>query len=184
MVALHSTALASAGLTLPAEYLVPRWYAVHTCPRHEKRVAEQLSGKNVEHFLPLYEAVHRWKDRRAKVQLPLFPGYIFVHIALKDRLQVLEIPSIVQIVSFRGQPSCLPQREIDALRNGLANRLRAEPYPYLKVGRRVRVRSGPLFGAEGILLRKKDTFRLVLSLELIMRSVAVEVDVADVEPLP
>ena len=112
----------------------------------------------------------------------LFPGYVFVHLDLKDRLRVLQVPSVVRFVSFNGHPAPLPDSEIEALNSGLAGGVRAEPHPYLKVGRRVRVKHGPLAGAQGILVRRKDKFRVVLSIDLIMRSVAVEVDEADVEP--
>ena len=168
----------------PMAAAVPaRWYAIYTCARHEKRVSEQLQLRQVESFLPLYDAVHRWKDRRVHLQLPLFPGYVFVHIAPSDRLRVLELPSVVRMVGFNGQPAALADEEIVSLRDGLAGQLRAEPHPYLKVGRRVRVRRGPLAGRDGILLRKKDKLRLVLSIDLIQRSVAVEVDAADIEPV-
>src|SRR5437899_2131197 len=119
-----------------------RWYAVYTLPRHEKLVAHQLAQKSVESYLPLYEAIHRWKDRRARVQLPLFPGYVFVQIPLCERLKVLEIASVLRIVSFKGQAAPLPEGEIEALKNALLHR-KAEPYPYLTVGKRVRVNAGP-----------------------------------------
>ncbi len=159
-----------------------RWYAVYTAARHEKRVAEQLERRRVECFLPLYEAVHRWKDRRARVTLPLFPSYVFVRIALPDRLQVLQVPSVVRLVSFQGEPTPLPDSEIEVLRRGLAQ-THAMPHPYLKVGRRVRIKSGPFQGMEGILKRRKDNFRLVLSLDLIMRSIVLDIDAAVIEPL-
>lgn len=159
------------------------WYAAYTCPRHEKKVYEQLERRQVETFLPLYEAVHRWKDRRARVELPLFPGYIFVRIALAERLRVLEVPSVVRLVAFNGQPAPLPEREIDTLRQGLSPQLKPAPHPYLTVGRRVRVTRGPMAGLEGIVKRRRDTFRLVLSIDLIMRSISVELDAADVEPI-
>jgi len=167
---------------LPAAYLEPRWYAAYTCARHEKRVAQQLERRSVELFLPLYEAVHRWKNGRARLQLPLFPSYVFVRIALKDRLRVLEIPSVVRLVGFNGLPTALPDEEMEALRNGLARQLRAEPHPYLKVGRRVRIRSGPFVGLEGILVRRKGNLRVVLSIDLIMRSVVLDVDATLIEP--
>jgi transcription antitermination factor NusG len=160
-----------------------RWYAIYTCARHEKRVSEQLERKSIERFLPLYEAEHRWKDRRVRVQLPLFPGYLFVHIPLAQKLKVLELPSVVRLVAFQGVPAALPEEEMAALRNGLEGNLRVEPHPYLKVGRRVRVVRGPLAGMDGILVRKKDRLRLVISIDLIMRSMAVEIDAADVEAL-
>jgi transcription antitermination factor NusG len=159
------------------------WYAVYTNARHEKRVTEYLVGRSVECYLPPYRSVRRWQDRRKEVELPLFPGYLFVRIAYRSRLQVLTAPGVVQIISFDGKPAPIREAEIETLRQGLSHSTGFEPHPYLKVGKRVRVRSGPLSGIEGILLRRKDGFRLVLSIELIMRSVATEVDEADVEPV-
>ena len=161
----------------------PCWYALYTCPRHEKQVAAYLGRKQVDHFLPLYETVRSWKDRRAHVRLPLFPGYVFVHVSVRDRLQVLNVPGVVRLVASNGRPVPVAEDEIEALRHGLADGLRAEPHPFLRVGRRVRVKNGPLVGMEGLLVRRKQKFRLVLSVDLIMRSVAIEVDVADVEPV-
>jgi transcription antitermination factor NusG len=160
----------------------PHWYAAYVCARHEKQVVLQLQERRVNCFLPVYRSLRRWKDRRKELELVLFPGYVFVHLDLKDRLRVLQLPSVVRFVSFNGQPAPLPDSEIEILSKGLASGIRAEPHPYLKVGHRVRVRSGPLAGAQGILQRKKDKFRVVLSIDLIMRSVAVEVDEADIEP--
>ncbi len=171
-------------LRLPEAYFEPRWYAAYTCANHEKRVAEQLEQRSVEHFLPLYETVRRWKDRRMRLQLPLFSGYVFVRLALRNRLQVLQVPSVVRLVGFHGLPTPLQEGEIEALRDMLARPLCAEPHPYLIVGRRVRIKTGPLAGAEGILVRAKNRYRIVLSIDLIMRSIAVEVDTADVEPAP
>jgi len=159
-----------------------RWYATHVCSRHEKQVLSQLEERNIACFLPVYRSLRRWKDRRKELELVLFPGYVFVHIDLKDRLRILQLPSVVRFVSFNRQPAPLPDEEIEILSKGLASGIRAEPHPYLKVGQRVHVRSGPLAGADGILTRRKDKFRVVLSIDLIMRSVAVEVDEADIEP--
>jgi transcription antitermination factor NusG len=158
-----------------------RWYATYVCSRHEKQVLSQLQERNVSCFLPVYRSLRRWKDRRKELELVLFPGYVFVHIDLKERLRVLQLPSVVRFVSFNGQPAALPDAEIDALTRGLASGIRAEPHPYLKAGQRVYIRYGPLAGAHGILLRRKDKFRVVLSIDLIMRSVAVEVGEADIE---
>ncbi len=166
---------------LPAEFYEPRWYAAYTCAKHEKRVAEQFTQRALENFLPQYESVRRWKDRRVKLQLPLFPGYVFVRLALRDRLRVLETPSVVRLVGFNGRPAALPDKEMEALRACVKARLAAEPHAYLTVGRRVRIKTGPLAELEGVLIRKKNTFRVVLSLDLIARSAAVEVDAADVE---
>lgn len=165
---------------LGAAYCEPRWYAAYTCANHEKQVAAQLRERSVEHFLPLYDTVHRWKDRRVRLQLPLFPGYVFVRLALRDRLNVLQVPSVARLVGFGGGfPAALPETEIETLRAGLCGGLRAQPHPYLSVGRRVRIVNGPLAGMEGILLRRKGNLRVVLSLDLIMRSIAVEADLAD-----
>jgi transcription antitermination factor NusG len=166
----------------PSNYVEARWYAVHTNSRHEKTVAQQMDGSQIPNFLPLYKSVRRWKDRKKQVELPLFPGYVFVHIALRDKLQVLKVPGVVQLISFNGRPASLPDAEIDALRNGLARSLVAEPHPYLAVGKKVRVHSGPFAGVEGILIRRKEKFRVVLSIHLIQRSVAVEVDETEIEP--
>ncbi len=168
---------------LPLEFVEPRWYAVHTYPRHEKRVAEQFKHKCIDSFLPLYRTVHRWRDRRVELEVPLFPGYVFVHTALKHRLQIAQVPSVVRFVSFGPSPTPIPDTEIETLRNGLASGAKAEPHPYLKLGCRVRIECGPLKGAEGVLVRKKDNLRVVLSVDLIMRSIAVEVDESDIAEL-
>jgi transcription antitermination factor NusG len=181
-----STSIAPAGsphLWIPADSQ-PFWYAAYTSANHEKKAAAEISRRGVESFLPLYRAVRRWSDRRVELEMPLFPGYVFVHLALRERLKVLLVPGVVKLVGFGGSPAALPDEQIEALRAGLDGQLLAEPHPYLMVGRRVRIVRGPLCGAEGILVRKKSVFRVVLSLELIMHSVAVEVDAADVEPLP
>lgn len=167
----------------PERFNERQWYAAHTRSRHEKRVAEQLARKNVNFFLPLYQAEHRWKDRLARVELPLFPGYLFVQIPLRERLRVLEVPGVVRLISSRGEPVPLDESEINILRQGLTQMIKAEPHPYLRIGQRVRVKSGAFKGLEGILERKKDSYRIIISVDLIMRSIAVEISVADVDPL-
>src|SRR6266852_2159395 len=107
------------GLVLPSDYLEARWYAAYTCANHEKRVREQLEQRSVEAFLPVYETLRRWKDRRMRLQMPLFPGYVFVRMALVDRLQVLQIPGVAKLVGFSGTPTALPEGEIEALRTSL-----------------------------------------------------------------
>jgi transcription antitermination factor NusG len=159
------------------------WYAAYTCAQHEKRVAEQLCKREVTHFLPLYSTLRRWKDRRVRLALPLFPGYVFVRLALQDRLRVLEIPSVVRLVGFGGSPSALPEEEVEILRSGLAEGVQAEPHPFLTVGRRVRIVRGPFANFEGILQRKKNSFRLIVSVELIQSSFAVNVEASDVQPV-
>lgn len=166
-----------------SEYFSARWYVAQTRSRHEKSVAEQLEGKGIEHFLPLYETVSRWKDRRMRLQMPLFAGYIFVRFPLSERLRALEIPGLARLVSFGGLAVALPDDEMEAMRNGLMSSLRAEPHPYLIVGRRVRIMGGPFAGIEGVLKRKKSNLRVVVSLDLIQRAIAVDVAATDIEPL-
>src|SRR5208283_3652202 len=110
------------------------WYALYTCPRHEKRVAEQIEQRHISCFLPLYRSVRRWKDRRKELELALFPGYVFVRIAPQNRLHVLKVPGVVRLVTFNGLPSALPESEIESLRRGLAGHVSMAPHPYLQVG--------------------------------------------------
>jgi transcription termination/antitermination protein NusG len=166
---------------LPSESRELKWYAAYTCARHEKRATELLERKSVETLLPLYETVHRWKNGLARVRLPLFPGYVFVRIALANRLQVLEVPSIVRLVGFCGQPAPLPEEDIETIQSCLKQGPSFEPHPYLKVGRRVRITTGPLAGCEGLLVRKKGNLRVVLSIELIQRSVMLDVPASSLE---
>jgi transcription antitermination factor NusG len=178
----HPEPVLPLGLRPRIEYFEPHWYAAYTCANHEKGVTQQLERRSVECFLPLYESVRRWKDRRVRLQLPLFPGYVFVRLALRDRLQVLETPGVCRLVGFDGHPVPLPEGDIEVIRARLAGVYRMEPHPYLQSGRRVRVLSGPLEGLTGIVLRQKNRTRFVISLEMLMRSVAVEIDSADFDP--
>jgi len=162
-----------------AERAQVQWYAVYACANHEKRVAEQLASHGVEHFLPQYESVRRWKDRKVRLQLPLFPGYLFVHLVAEGRLRVLQVPGVVRLVGFNGSPTPMPDEDLERIREFLGQGLRAEPHPYLRAGRRTRVVRGPLAGMEGIVLRRKSRNRLVLSFDLIQRSMAIEIDEAD-----
>jgi len=173
---------ATSSVSVPA-LATGAWYAAYTCSRHEKRVAQQLQDRGIEHFLPVYRSVRRWKDRKKELELVLFPSYVFVKINLQDRLPVLQLPGVVRFVCFNGQPAPLPGSDIEALRCGLSQNVVAEHHPFLNVGRRVRVVYGPLSGAEGILVRRRSESRLVISIEAIMRSVAVEIDEADVAPI-
>jgi transcription antitermination factor NusG len=161
-----------------------RWYAVYTCANHEKRIATQFNERVIENFLPLYQTVRRWKDRRMTIDVPLFPGYIFVRHCLRDQLSLLTVPGVVRLVGFNNVAAQLPAEDIEALRSGLNRASGAEPHPYLTVGRRVQIVHGPFEGLRGILSRRKGRARVVISIDLIERSLAVDVDVADVAPLP
>jgi transcription antitermination factor NusG len=158
-----------------------RWYALYTRHQHEKRVHRVLTGKGFEAFLPLYEGAHRWKDRIKRVSLPLFPCYVFLRGPLAHWLPVLTTPGVHNIVGFGGEPASISGAEIEAIRTVIESSVKAEPHPFLKCGDRVRVTLGPLRGLEGILLRKKNWCKLLLSIEMLQRSVAVEIDVAMVE---
>jgi transcription antitermination factor NusG len=166
-----------------AIYAQERWYVAYTCANFEKRVAAELEAREVEHFLPLYTTVRRWKDRRVNLSLPLFPGYIFVRLAIQDRLSVLKIPNIVRLIGFGGLPTALSDEEVEILRSGLTSHLHVEPHPFLTLGRRVRIVKGPLAGFQGILRRRRNNFRFVVSVELIRSAFAVDVDATDVQPL-
>ena len=166
-------------LTVRDSFFEPRWYAVYTRANHEKRVAEQFAIRSVEHFLAQYESIRRWKDRKVRLHLPLFPGYLFVHLALQDRLRVLQVHGVVRLVGFDGSPAPMLEEDITRIRECLAQGCPAEPHPYLTTGRRARVVRGPLTGLEGIVARRKNRSRLVLSFDLIQRSMAVEVDESD-----
>jgi|SRR5438552_4468927 len=157
------------------------WYALYTRHQHEKTVARLLSGKGFETFLPLYTAAHRWKDRTKLVSLPLFPCYVFLHGQTQRRLDILTTPGIHSLLSVEGRPAPISDAEIDAIRQMIESKVAVEPYPFLKSGDWIRIKSGPLAGIEGILVRKKNQLRLVVSVELLQKSVAVEVDASAVE---
>jgi transcription antitermination factor NusG len=157
------------------------WFAIYTRHQHEKMVAQILSAKGLQVFLPLYNSTRRWKDRTVQLTLPLFPGYLFLRGMEERRLQVVTTPGIVSILTVSGEPAVIPESEIEAVRKAIEWGNRVEPHPFLRSGDRVRVIAGPLQGVEGILVRKKNLCRLVLSVELLERSAAVEVDVASVE---
>ena len=162
----------------------PRWYAVRTRSRHEKRVREQLAGRQeIEVFLPLWERRSRWKDRTKRIQVPLFPGYCFARFRYSDRLRILKAFGIVELVGSGGQPEPIPDPEIDAIHALMGSRLRYEPFPFLAEGMAVEVTRGPLMGVRGRLLRKDRGLRVVLSVTSIRQSVSVEIDAGDVTPL-
>jgi len=169
------------GTALPAE-ISGHWYAACITPRHEKRVAGFLKQRQIENFLPLYRTVHRWKNGcKAQLELPLFPGYLFVKIENKQRVRVLEVPGVVSLVGTRTGPIALSETEMEALRSGL-HLQKAEPFRELAIGQRVRIRSGALAGLTGVLVRNPSGVRVVLRVELIHQSVAVEVEGCDIEP--
>ena len=159
---------------------IPGWYAAFTFPRHEKRVVEHCAERQIESFLPLYRVKHRWKNRcTATVELPLFPNYLFVRIDPAERDQVLKLPGVLWIVSSGRQLSPVPDDYITWLRSGLLAH-QIEPHPRVEVGDRVCITTGPMAGMPGILDRQKNKLRVVITLEMIGRSVAVEVGAEEI----
>jgi transcription antitermination factor NusG len=160
-----------------------RWFALYTTPRHEKHVSEILAHRQIETFLPLYRTTRQWKKSRpVDLELPLFPTYVFVRIAHQARGTVLGTPGVLSIVGSAREPWPLSDPDIEAIHLSLQTR-KIEPHPYLTVGERVRIKTGVMTGVEGVLVRKKNNLRVVLSLDAIMRSVALEVDADDIEPV-
>lgn len=157
------------------------WLAAYTRARHECAVARQLERKHVEFLLPTYTRTARWSDRLKRILAPLFPNYIFVRVRSEERLQVLQTAGVVNVVSVAGKPAALRDDEIAMLRACMARPNEVEPHPFLRVGQRVRVKLGPFAGWEGILTRKNNAARLVVSVEHLMRSVAVNLDGTEVE---
>ena len=160
----------------PVRYADSPWYALYTRHQHEKAVNQILTNKGFETFLPLYSAPHRWKDRTKVVSLPLFPCYVFLRGGLERRLAIMTTPGVHSIVSNAMRPRVIPPDEIDAIRRVAERGFRLEPHPLLKCGDWVRVKGGPLNGIQGLLVRKKNICRLVLSVEMLNKAASVEVD--------
>jgi transcription antitermination factor NusG len=158
------------------------WYALHIRSRHEKRVAERLVSQSLETFLPLHRSRHTWKNGvHVDVDVPLFPCYLFARASIRDRIRLLQQPGVLGFAASSAKPTVLRDEEISVLRAATEN-LKAEPHPYLNNGDSVRIVAGPLVGMTGILTRRKQEYRVVLSIEAIMRSIAVEVSEFDIEP--
>ncbi len=159
------------------------WFALHVRARYENIVAEHLRGKGYEWFLPLYQCRRRWSDRIKEIKLPLFPGYIFCRFNAQNRLPILTTPGVVQVVGIAGTPIPIDEAEITAIQTVVQSGLPTQPWPFLQIGDRARIDYGPLCGLEGILLAFKGQHRIVLSITLLQRSVAVEIDSAYVSPV-
>ena len=162
----------------------PQWFAIWTRSRHEKLVRDQLAQKSdVDVFLPTIGKWSRWKDRKKKIDWPLFPGYVFARFVADERVGILKVDGVVQIISNNGMLSAIPDDEIDSIRTLVESELAYDPVPLIKEGDMVKVTSGPLKGVVGRLITKKGVqARLVLSVDLIGQAVSVEVDAADVKP--
>jgi len=156
--------------------LLPEWFAVYTRSHQERMVKTQLVGGGVETFLPTYEKISQWKDRRKLIQMPLFPGYVFVKILSVRRLEVLKANGVVRIVGNSTGPMPIPEEQVASVKRFVEVGLKCDPHPYLKIGKNVRITEGPLEGLQGILVRKKNRSLFVISVEMIQRSVSVELE--------
>jgi transcription antitermination factor NusG len=156
------------------------WFALHVRTRHEAAVADRLGGQGYDRFLPLYKLRKRWSDRIKEVDAPLFPGYLFCRFNPQDRLPILKTPGVIQVVGFENGPAAIDESEIRSIQTLVVAGVPHQPWPFLAAGDRVRIESGPLLGLEGILTEVRRSCRLVLSVTLLQRSVAVEIDSASV----
>ncbi len=161
------------------------WYAVHTRSNYEKQAAAEVSGKGLETYLPSFSQVHQWKDRKKVVEQPLFPGYFFVRFTDTNerRLAVLKTTGVVQILGTGRAIEAIPNNQVEGVRTMLTAGVSCFAHPFLREGSRVRIRHGALKDLEGLLVRFKSAYRLVLSVELLCQSVATEVDISCVEPI-
>lgn len=159
------------------------WFALTVKHQHEWRVGGALSAEGVETFVPMYHVRRRWSDRVKELDQPLFPGYVFGRFSLRERVRILRTPGVARIVGFAGVPLAVSDSEIDGVRAALASKLPLGPWPYPKIGDRVRIERGPLSGLEGTLLHEKGRLRLVLGVELLRRFLAVEVESEMITPV-
>lgn len=156
------------------------WYAVYTKHHHEKKVAEVLSRKGAEVFLPLFQSVRRWKDRKQTVSLPLFTGYVFIRSNLGNRVEILSTPGVFFIVENAGRACAIPEHEVEAIRAVVASGRAFQPHPYLQAGERIRMARGPLAGVSGLFVKHKNQNRIVVTVELLQKALSVEVDISHV----
>jgi transcription antitermination factor NusG len=164
-------------------YSRAEWYALTVKPHHEQAAARNLRSKGLEEFSPAYRTRRLWCDRVKEIETPLFPGYVFCRFSFDQRMRVLNTPSVTAVVGFGRNPVAVEEQELAAIRAVLASGLPAQPWPYLRVGQKVRIEHGCLEGVVGILLREKDQYRVLVSVEILQRSVAVEIDRSLVRPL-
>jgi transcription elongation factor/antiterminator RfaH len=160
-----------------------QWYALYMKHHHEKKAASLLERKGIEVFLPLYKAVHRWKDRKKAVSLPLFPGYMFLRSDLRNKTEILNTPGVFFLVENAGRASPVPEHEVEAVRAVVTSKVSYEPHIFLQSGEFVQIRSGPLAGVQGFFVRSKNQQRVVVSVEVLHKAVSVEVDITNVQKI-
>jgi len=169
----------------PDRLIKPAWYALYTRSRFEKKMLSELTDRSIEVFLPMREILSRWKDRKKRIWIPLFPGYIFInHVDTpENRFRILNVPGAVRFVGREGRADQIPEEQILNVRRFLESSISIDPYPYIQVGSRVEVIAGPLRGIQGILVEKRGRFRFVIQVDLIRQAVSVEIDASDVRPI-
>ncbi len=162
-----------------------QWFALYTRSRFEKKMLGELTDRNIEVFLPMREVLSRWKDRKKRIWIPLFSGYIFVnHVdSPENRFRILNIPGAVRFVGLEGHADVIPDEQIEYVRKFLESSIAVDPYPYMQIGTRVEVTAGPLKGIHGLLVEKRGRFRFVIQVDLIRQAVSVEIDASDVRPI-
>ena len=163
-------------------YQLLSWFAVTVKPQHERAVQEAFQQKGFESFSPSYCAAHRWSDRVKRIQLPLFPGYVFCRFERTARASVMRTVGVRSIVSFGAEPVSVPEEEIQRIRLMVSSKAALEPWPFLKIGQRIRVHYGPLAGLEGILAEAQNGCRVVVGIDLLQRSVAVQLNRDQIRP--
>jgi transcription elongation factor/antiterminator RfaH len=159
------------------------WYVLQCWARKESTIATQLESQGFQCFLPKYKVIRDWSDRKKEVERPLFPGYVFCRFEYSQRRPAIVTPGVLQVVGYGRTPAPVEDREIEAIQLAVASEVRRQPWPYLEVGERVRIHTGKLAGLEGILVNFKGNHRVVLSVSLLQRSVALEVDLGWVASL-
>jgi transcription antitermination factor NusG len=171
--------------SISEDLVAPKWYALYTRSRFEKKMLTELTDRSIEVFLPMREVLSRWKDRKKRIWIPLFPGYIFVnHIDTpENRYRILNMPGAVRFVGFEGRSKPIPNEQIEYVRKFLESSISIDPYPYVQVGSRVEVIAGPLKGIQGILVEKRGRFRFVIQVDLIRQAISAEIDASDVRPI-
>ncbi|MBV9294242.1 MAG: UpxY family transcription antiterminator [Acidobacteriaceae bacterium] len=152
------------------------WFALYVKPQHEKSVAEQLEAKSVHGYVPFFHSKRRWSDRVKAIELPLFPRYVFARFSFEERLKVLSVSSVLSLVGFGGKPCPMSDEEIDRVKSMVDSGLPIMPWPMLRIGQRIRIHKGPLSGVEGVLVREKAAYRVVVNVDLLQRAVALEID--------
>jgi len=160
-----------------------KWYALTVPYQHERQTEKALQSKGLETLMPVYRSRRQWSDRVKDVEMPLFAGYVLCHFDLMNRIHVMDTPGVARIVGFGGAPAALEDSEIAVIQRMLLSKLPLAPWPYLKAGDRVRVEHGPMRGQEGTLVRTKDSVHLVINIDVLQRSIAVQVDREAVVPI-